>query len=185
MKRELGARPDVIPLCHAERKAASFRATALDGLYRMTTNADELAHAPGILPEDVVPENWGEFTFALARGRLAFTTENAKACVWAYGRYTVKGDVLGVTFHHQGGGRPQRRHIHAHAHTQISLEPISRSPPPAGRKPRVSAPTPWVVNQWRRVGSARWCATSAPIASRLAMLSAETSDWGSPGRSDR
>ena len=78
--------------------------TPVDGLWRMTTSADELARIAA--PGDVVPENWGESTFALVAGRFAFTTENRDACVWAYGRYAVKGSLVEWTVEDGGGISP-------------------------------------------------------------------------------
>jgi TRAP-type C4-dicarboxylate transport system substrate-binding protein len=77
------------------------RATPVDGLWRMDSTRDQYAAiAP---PSDVVPENWGEFMFAFTGGRFAFTTENGKACLWAYGRYAVKGDIVEWTIEDGGG----------------------------------------------------------------------------------
>jgi TRAP-type C4-dicarboxylate transport system substrate-binding protein len=77
------------------------RATPVDGLWRMSSTREQYAAiAP---PSDVVPENWGEFTFAFTGGRFAFTTENGKACLWAYGRYAVKGDIVEWTVEDGGG----------------------------------------------------------------------------------
>jgi TRAP-type C4-dicarboxylate transport system substrate-binding protein len=154
-KRALGARPDVLSHCRSDRIPASpGKPSAVDGLYRMTTNEEELAGAPGILPEEVVPENWGEFIFALARGRLAFTTENAKACVWGYGRYSVKGNVLSVLFHPTGGGlaptgainmpRQTLRYRWSRYRDLLRLQALRHA---------FSADI-FVINQWRRMGSA-------------------------------
>ena len=70
----------------------------------MNTTADELARIAA--PGDVVPENWGESTFALVAGRFAFTTESRDACIWAYGRYAVKGSVVDWTVEDGGGISP-------------------------------------------------------------------------------
>jgi TRAP-type C4-dicarboxylate transport system substrate-binding protein len=81
--------------------AANREATPVDGLWRMDTTRSEYAEiAP---PSDVVPENWGEFRFAFTRGRFAFTTENGRACLWAYGSYEVKGNIVEWTFEDGGG----------------------------------------------------------------------------------
>jgi hypothetical protein len=40
---------------------------------------------------DIVPENYGTFTIVIDRGRFAFTNENRRACIWAYGTFAVKG----------------------------------------------------------------------------------------------
>ena len=79
-------------------------AARLDGIYRLTTSADELARidAPG---EDA--ENWGTWTLVLDRGRFAFTREGAQACTWAYGALGLeKGNVMDWTVIDGGGARP-------------------------------------------------------------------------------
>jgi TRAP-type C4-dicarboxylate transport system substrate-binding protein len=76
-------------------------ATPVDGLWRMDSTRDQYAAiAP---PSDVVPENWGEFTLAFREGRFAATTENGKACLWLYGRFEVKGDIVEWTVEDGGG----------------------------------------------------------------------------------
>jgi TRAP-type C4-dicarboxylate transport system substrate-binding protein len=75
--------------------------TPIDGLWRMSSTREEFAAiAP---PSDVVPENWGEFTFAFTGGRFAATTENGEACLWLYGRYAVRGDIVEWTVEDGGG----------------------------------------------------------------------------------
>jgi TRAP-type C4-dicarboxylate transport system substrate-binding protein len=103
MRAEVEAEP--APACPPEEgESNAERQTPVDGLWRMTTSADELARIAA--PGDVVPENWGESTFALAAGRFAFTTENRDACVWAYGRYAVKGSFVEWTVEDGGGISP-------------------------------------------------------------------------------
>ncbi|HEX6653011.1 MAG TPA: TRAP transporter substrate-binding protein DctP [Thermoleophilaceae bacterium] len=154
-KRELAAPPDVLPHCRSDRLPASpGKPSALDGLYRMTTNKDELARARGILPEDVVPENWGEFIFALARGRLAFTTENALACTWAYGRYSVKGNVISVRFHPRGGGLAPTGAINMPTQTLRYRWSRYRDLLRLQALRHAFGADIFVVHQWRRVGSA-------------------------------
>jgi TRAP-type C4-dicarboxylate transport system substrate-binding protein len=80
---------------------ATGRPTPVDGLWRMTSTESEFAEIAS--PGDVVPENWGEFRFAFDRGRFAATTENGKACLWVYGRYAVKGDLVEWTIEDGGG----------------------------------------------------------------------------------
>jgi hypothetical protein len=43
---------------------------------------------------ETTPENWGRWVYLLDHGRLAFTQENATACTWGYGRYTVHGQQM-------------------------------------------------------------------------------------------
>ena len=101
MRAEVEAEP--APTCTSgAAEQAEDGATPVDGLWRMTSTENEYAEiAP---PGDVVPENWGEFRFAFDLGRFAFTTENGKACLWAYGSYAVKGDLVEWTVE-DGGGR--------------------------------------------------------------------------------
>ena len=100
MRAEVEAEP--APTCAAgDDERATAGATPVDGLWRMNSTESEFAEiAP---PSDVVVENWGEFTFAFVRGRFAFTTENGKACLWAYGSYAVKGNVVEWTVEDGGG----------------------------------------------------------------------------------
>jgi hypothetical protein len=75
----------------------------LDGTYRLTTSAHELA---GIDAPGESAENWGTWTLALRRGRFALTREGAKACTWAYGALALgKGNVMDLTVI-DGGGTP-------------------------------------------------------------------------------
>lgn len=97
--------PEPAPICTTENgERATGGATPVDGLWRMETTADEFAEiAP---PGDVVPENWGKLTVAIAAGRFAFTNENREACIWAYGGYTVKRNIVELTVEDGGGDAP-------------------------------------------------------------------------------
>lgn len=97
--------PEPAPACPRDDGPSTAEGeTRVDGLWRMNTTADELARIAA--PGDVVPENWGESTFALVAGRFAFTTENRGACIWAHGRYAVKGNVVDWTVEDGGGISP-------------------------------------------------------------------------------
>jgi TRAP-type C4-dicarboxylate transport system substrate-binding protein len=97
--------PEPAPTCPAQKRGRAPRGvTPVDGLWRMDTTADELARIAA--PGDVVPENWGASTFALRAGRFAFTTESRNACIWAYGSYAVKGNVVEWTVEDGGGISP-------------------------------------------------------------------------------
>ena len=97
--------PEPAPACpREERPSAAEGETPVDGVWRMITTADELSRVAA--PGDVVPENWGESTFALIAGRFAFTTESRDACIWAYGRYSVKGSLVEWTVEDGGGISP-------------------------------------------------------------------------------
>lgn len=68
------------------------------GVWRLTDTAAEV--------HDEAPENWGTSTWVFENGRFASTTQNAKACVWAYGTFDVTGHVLSLTFAGGGGHAP-------------------------------------------------------------------------------
>jgi len=78
----------------------------LDGVWRFTDTAAELAAAPGISPGDVVPENYGTWTLVLDGGRFAITQEDQQACTWGYGTVTIRGDRIEWLFTDGGGMAP-------------------------------------------------------------------------------
>ena len=85
-----GVAAEPAPGCgHAARPAG--KAGPLDGVWQFTTTAADL-RAAGVSQGDIVPENYGTWTFVIDRGRFAFTQENRQACTWAYGSLTVTGD---------------------------------------------------------------------------------------------
>jgi TRAP-type C4-dicarboxylate transport system substrate-binding protein len=141
--------PEPAPRCgNSPSGAAGEGGTPVDGLWRMETTEREYAEiAP---PSDVVPENWGEFTFAFADGRFAFTTENGGACLWAYGRYEVKGNLVEWTVEDGGGisvteenffNRPGEFFTYrwSRYRDRLTLEPVEGA---------ISA-EPYRVNPWR------------------------------------
>jgi TRAP-type transport system periplasmic protein len=86
-----GVAAEPAPGCgHAARPAG--QAGPLDGVWQFTTTAADLRALPGVSQGDIVPENYGTYTFVIDRGRFAFTQENRQACTWAYGSLTVTGD---------------------------------------------------------------------------------------------
>ena len=97
--------PEAPPTCATKNEErAAEGATPVDGLWQMETTAEELLQAT--TENDVAPENWGSQTFAMVSGRFAFTNENREACIWGYGRYAVKGDILELSFEDGGGDAP-------------------------------------------------------------------------------
>ena len=52
---------------------------------------------------DILPSNYGTFTYVIDRGRFAVTQENAQVCTWAYGTLTVRGDRFEELVTHGGG----------------------------------------------------------------------------------
>lgn len=160
MRADVQAEP--APTCSTGAgEHAKGDATPVDGLWRMTSTESEFAEIAA--PADVVPENWGEFRFAFDRGRFAMTTENGRACVWAYGGYAVKGDLVEWTIE-DGGGRSvteenffNRRgefftYRWSRYRDRLTLTPV---------KGRIS-PEPFRVNPWRLEGEP----TRGALASR-------------------
>jgi hypothetical protein len=100
-----GVAAEPAPGCgHAARPAG--RAGPLDGVWQFTTTAADLRALPGVSQGDIVPENYGTYTFVIDRGRFAFTQENRQACTWAYGNLTVTGDRFEWLFTDGGGIAP-------------------------------------------------------------------------------
>lgn len=77
----------------------------LDGVYEVTTTAQDLA-AAGAQPDEVVPENYGTTVLVVDRGRFASTQENSQACTWTYGTWAVNGQQVKMTFTDGGGLAP-------------------------------------------------------------------------------
>ena len=67
----------------------------MDGVWRMDT-------VRASATPDYLDENWGHWIFVFDRGRFADTQENAKACTWGYGTFTVTGHR--TTWHFLDGG---------------------------------------------------------------------------------
>ena len=98
-----GVAAEPAPGCgHAARPG---KAGPLDGVWQFTTTAADL-RAAGVSQGDIVPENYGTYTFVIDRGRFAFTQENRQACTWAYGTFTVTGDRFEQLFTDGGGIAP-------------------------------------------------------------------------------
>ena len=76
-----------------------------DGVWQFTTTAADLRTA-GAAQADIIPENYGTFTYVFDRGRFAYTQEDQRACTWGYGIFTVKGDQFELRFTGGGGISP-------------------------------------------------------------------------------
>ena len=82
--------PGPAPGC-AQTPRLTGGAGPLDGVWQFTSTPSDL-RAAGAAQGDVVPENYGTYTFVLDRGRFAFTQEDRQACTWGFGTFAVKGD---------------------------------------------------------------------------------------------
>jgi len=102
MRQEIS--PEPAPVCPSAPQLAGT-AGPLDGVWRFTATAADLRSA-GWSQGDVVPENYGTFTMVIDRGRFAFTNENRRACIWAYGTFTVHGNQFEELITDGGGIAP-------------------------------------------------------------------------------
>jgi TRAP-type transport system periplasmic protein len=96
------------PHCRATGQTdgqAAAGSSQLDGVYHVTTTAKDL-RATGVPAGDVIPENYGTWTYVFDRGRFAFTQEDEQACTWGYGTFVVKGKQVEWKFTDGGGTGP-------------------------------------------------------------------------------
>jgi hypothetical protein len=98
--------PEPAPACPPAPQHAG-KAGPLDGVWRFTVTAADLRSA-GVSQGDIIPENYGTFTIVIDRGQFAFTNENRRACIWAYGTLTVHGNQFEQLFTDGGGIAPTR-----------------------------------------------------------------------------
>lgn len=96
--------PQCRPTGQTDGQAAGG-SSPLDGVYRVTTTPKDL-RAAGAAAGDVLPENYGTWTYVFDRGRFAFTQEDEKACTWGYGTFAVKGNKVEWRFTDGGGIAP-------------------------------------------------------------------------------
>jgi len=76
--------------------------TAFDGAYKVVFTEQEARATDPNVP----PENWGTFIYVFVRGRFGYTQEDASACTWGYGRFTVTGQRVEWLFEDGGGIAP-------------------------------------------------------------------------------
>lgn len=74
--------------------------TAIDGIYRLQTTAEELRV---LAPSDVNVSNYGKFTVVFAQGHFVITQRNNSACTWQYGTFRLKANRLTLSFVDGGG----------------------------------------------------------------------------------
>ena len=122
----------------------------LDGVWQFTSTPTDL-RAAGAGQGDVVPENYGTYTFVFDRGRFAFTQENKSACTWGYGTFTVNGDRFEELFTDGGGIAPHgaaikpgefftfRWSLYRDVMTLYPVEDMS--------------PSPFLAKPWNRIGT--------------------------------
>jgi TRAP-type transport system periplasmic protein len=103
-----GVPAESAPNCRATGQTdgqAAGGSSQLDGVYRVTTTAEDL-RAAGTPAGDIIPEAYGTYTYVFDRARFAYTQENKDACTWGYGTYAVKGTQVEWRFTDGGGSGP-------------------------------------------------------------------------------
>jgi hypothetical protein len=91
-----GLPADPPPSCGAREAAAPRRPTPLDGVWR--TSRPKAPH--------VQPENFGTIIRVFDRGRYVKQQWSARACTWAYGTYTLRGNEIRLVAIKAGGIAP-------------------------------------------------------------------------------
>jgi TRAP-type C4-dicarboxylate transport system substrate-binding protein len=101
-----GATPSTLPRCsHPGQTAASRARTRLDGVWVLHTTANDLRKI-GTPEQDINPENYGESSMSLSRGRFV---QRQPAGDSAAGSYTVKDHILTLTAETTSGGQARTR----------------------------------------------------------------------------
>jgi TRAP-type C4-dicarboxylate transport system substrate-binding protein len=102
IKTQTAAPPETLA-CPEEAGGSSSVSTPIDGVWRVTTTAADLVAAGDPAP---MAENYGDWVYAFANGRFAFSQEADGACTWGYGTYSVDGDEVEWSFVDGGGIAP-------------------------------------------------------------------------------
>jgi hypothetical protein len=104
LKRALGSPPDAGPACAGTGPNGPQMATPLDGVYRMTGSAAQLAQIDHVPVSTEDPANYGTYVIVFDKGRFAFTQESKPAeCTWGYGTFRVTGRRMSWKFVDGGG----------------------------------------------------------------------------------
>lgn len=77
----------------------------LDGVWQFSTTIAQLKTV-STDPTEWIPENVGNATVVIDRGRFVITQVDPQACTWQYGRIAVSRDVFTLTFINGGGISP-------------------------------------------------------------------------------
>ena len=140
-----GATPSTLPRCsHVDRTAASSERTPLDGVWVLRTTADDLRRI-GVPQEDINPENYGELSMSLDRGRFVQRQSSGDR---AAGSFTVEDHIITLTAETASGGHARTRPGEVWSfrwslyRDRLTLSPV---------RGKVSPP-PMVARPWQRVG---------------------------------
>lgn len=141
------AQPETVS-CSKEQTAAvdtGETAPELEGTYRTSLSENELADSPLLYDEaELNDENWGELTLRLSNGQVRYTQHNDRAEFATSGTYTTRADVLKLHFDELGETWGYRWSLYRGT---LKLERDES----LGTPPELHAPTPLLVNPWRRI----------------------------------
>ena len=131
-------------------RPAIASASPIDGAWELVTTLADL-RALGAAGEDLVPENYGVGRLVLDKGRFAVTGHNDPACTWAYGKYTVTGKRIELSFTAGGGISPNHAankpgelfdYYWSAYHDKMVWSAV----------PGTTSPPGWTIRPWRLVG---------------------------------
>ena len=136
--------------CRGDTKSASQKEPAdvdLEGTFRTKVTEDELSNSPLLYDDaEINDENWGELILRLADGRVRYSQKNNRASYDVSGTYTTDGDVIKFQFDEIGETWGFRWSLYRGT---LKLE---RDEAKLGPAEEVAAPTPLLINPWKRVG---------------------------------
>ena len=92
-------------VCRRPKPAAPMARSPLDGVWQFSTTIAQLKTV-STDPTEWIPENVGNTTVVVDRGRFVITQVDPQACTWQYGKIAVHGDVFTLTFINGGGISP-------------------------------------------------------------------------------
>jgi TRAP-type C4-dicarboxylate transport system substrate-binding protein len=102
VKQQTVAAPESL-VCPAEPGGPEPAPTPIDGVWRVTTTAEE-GRAAG--DPEPIPTNYGSWVFVFHNGRFAYTQEAGDSCTWGYGTFSVDGERAEWLFVDAGGIAP-------------------------------------------------------------------------------
>jgi TRAP-type C4-dicarboxylate transport system substrate-binding protein len=128
--------------------SSNLSARRLDGNYSMSYTDKEIV-AAGASPDEVIPENWGEFRLVLDHGRFASTQYNEQTCTWNHGTYTLTGQNLKLTITGGGGQSLNRRYNKPGEVFDFGVS-LYHDSMKWSQVPNAESPGGWTIKPWRR-----------------------------------
>lgn len=131
--------------------SAASQARRLDGVYVVNVARGDLVRIGDV--GDAIPENLGHYVYVFDNGRFAFTQEDAQACTWQYGRYSVRGKLTSWTFL-DGGWTKSPNHAANKPGEFFKFKwSLFRDTLTLGPVAGATSPPPTYVDPWHRVST--------------------------------